>query len=41
MDWTIQIIPVLGMLVTFAAIIVIVLVVSRARLRRAELQAEV
>jgi hypothetical protein len=35
-----ELIPLMGMLLTFSAIIAIVVVVSRARTRRAELQAE-
>lgn len=37
----IELIPILGMLLTFAAVITIIVVVSRARLRRAEMQAEI
>lgn len=37
----IELIPVLGMLLTFAAVIVIIMVVSRARLERAKMQAEI
>lgn len=36
----IELIPILGMLLTFAAAITIIMVVSRARLRKAEIQAE-
>lgn len=36
----IQLIPILGMLLTFAAAVVIVLVVSRSRTRRLEIQTE-